>query len=147
MVSLTKNRIDPEKILRSVRSQKCGGIALFLGVVRDHPSHHKLSRLKKETKVTRLDYSCYQTMAIRKMKEIENKIISAWKKKEIGKICLIHRLGRLKVGDISVGVAVSSGHRKESLEACRYAIDQIKLTVPIFKKEYFSDGSSTWVSR
>lgn len=142
MVLLTKNKIVPEKLIRFVRSKKYGGIALFLGEVRDQSSNnHKIK------KVIRLDYSAYYQMALKEMKQIQKEILRKWGGggKEIGKVAMVHRLGKLKVGETSVAIAVSAPHRREAFEVCRYAIDQIKKRVPIFKKEFFADGQSLWV--
>ena len=143
MCLLTKRKIILEELLHTVRSKRYGGIALFLGVVRNRSED--LSHRKHFQRVVHLEYSTYDKMALKKMKEIENKILQKWGKKGIGKVAMVHRLGKLSVGEISVGVAVSAVHRRESLESCRYAIEQIKKSVPIFKKEFFSNNKSFWI--
>lgn len=142
MVSITKKKIDPQQLLRLVRSKKFGGIVLFLGEVRNQSSD---GHRGKVSSVIRLEYSAYEPMAVKQMNQIKNEILRKWRGKGMGKTAMVHRIGRLKVGEIAVAVAVSAVHRSEAFEACRAAIDQIKKKVPVFKKEFFSDGKSHWV--
>jgi molybdopterin synthase catalytic subunit len=116
-----------------VQDSSCGGIALFVGTVRN----------KTQNKVvTLLDFSTYEAMAI---KEIEKIAIETLKKFEVLKIAIHHAKGALKIGEIPVIIAVSSAHRNASFDACQYAIDTLKETVPIWKKEHFADGE-VWVN-
>jgi molybdopterin synthase catalytic subunit len=89
-----------------------------------------------------LDYEAYPAMAEKKMAEIEQETRSRW---TVGELAMVHRLGHLDVGEVSVAVAVSCPHRGEAFEACRYAIDQLKELVPIWKKENWADGRTEWV--
>ena len=89
-----------------------------------------------------LDYQAYPAMAEKKMAEIEAAVRGRW---PVGEVAMIHRLGRLAVGDVSVAVAVSSPHRGDAFDACRFAIDTLKELVPIWKKENAPDGSGEWV--
>jgi molybdopterin synthase catalytic subunit len=89
-----------------------------------------------------LEYEAYPPMAERKLMEIEAELRARW---TVGEVALVHRLGRLGVGEISVAVAVSAPHRTEAFEACRFAIDTLKQVVPIWKKENAPDGSAAWV--
>jgi molybdopterin synthase catalytic subunit len=116
-----------------VRRPHCGGVVVFLGTVRD---------LTGERVTVALDYEAYADMAEKKMAEIEADTRRRW---PIGEIALVHRLGRLEVGEISVAVAVSCPHRVEAFEACRHAIDRLKELVPIWKKENWADGTTEWV--
>jgi molybdopterin synthase catalytic subunit len=133
MVQLTHEPIDFHALTGSVRSPHCGAVALFLGTVRD---------LTGEQVTVFLDYEAYAPMAEKKMAEIEAEVRGKW---PIGEIAMVHRLGRLDVGEVSVAVAVSCPHRAEAFEACRFAIDTIKELVPIWKKENAPDGSGDWV--
>jgi len=105
---------------------------MFLGTTRNH---------SKGKKVVRLEYEAYSPMALRMMSEIESEIRKRW---NIQKISIVHRIGAVPVMEASVAIAVSAAHRKEAFEACRYAIDELKKRVPIWKKEIFEDGE-VWV--
>jgi len=133
MVQLTREPIDYLKLTEHVRRPNCGGIVTFLGTVRD---------LTDGRTTAALDYEAYPGMAEKKMAEIERETRDRWPGSEV---MIVHRLGHLEVGEVSVGVAVSCPHRAEAFEACRYAIDRLKLIVPIRKKENWTDGTSEWV--
>ena len=133
MIRLTHDPIDYHALTESVRRPDCGAVVLFLGTVRD----------LTDGKVTvALDYEAYPGMAEKKMAEIESDTRARW---HLGDIAMIHRLGHLDVGEISVAVAVSGPHRAEAFEACRHAIDRLKELVPIWKKENWADGSTEWL--
>ena len=89
-----------------------------------------------------LDYEAYPAMAEKKMAEIERETRERW---PVGDMMMVHRLGHLDIGEVSVAVAVSCPHRPDAFEACRYAIDRLKELVPIWKKENWADGSAEWV--
>ena len=133
MIQLTRDPIDYHRLTEQVRRADCGAVVTFLGTVRD---------LTGERVTVALDYEAYPAMAEKKMAEIEADTRSRW---PVGAIALVHRLGRLEVGEVSVAVAVSCPHRGEAFEACRHAIDRLKELVPIWKKENWSDGSTEWV--
>jgi molybdopterin synthase catalytic subunit len=133
MIQLTRDPIDYHTLTEQVRRDSCGAVVTFLGTVRD---------LTGERVTVALDYEAYPAMAEKKMTEIEADTLSRW---PVGAIALVHRLGRLEVGEVSVAVAVSCPHRGEAFEACRHAIDRLKELVPIWKKENWSDGSTEWV--
>jgi molybdopterin synthase catalytic subunit len=133
MIRLTREPIDYHGLTESVRRADCGGVVLFLGTVRD---------LTDGKVTTALEYEAYAGMAEKKMAEIEQDTRSRWPVREMG---LVHRLGRLDVGEVSVAVAVSCPHRTEAFAACRHAIDRLKELVPIWKKENWADGTSEWV--
>jgi molybdopterin synthase catalytic subunit len=133
MFRLTRTAIDPHTLTEAVRSPHCGAVVLFLGTVRD---------LTGEQVTAFLDYDAYGPMAEKKLAEIEEDVRRRW---PVGDVALVHRLGRLAVGDVSVAVAVSSPHRHEAFEACRHAIDALKELVPIWKKENAPDGTGEWV--
>jgi molybdopterin synthase catalytic subunit len=133
MIALTKDTIDYRALTEQVRRPDCGAVVTFLGTVRD----------LTDGKVTvALDYEAYPAMAEKKMAEIEAATRERW---PVGEMALVHRLGHLKVGEVSVAVAVSCPHRGQAFEACRYAIDRLKELVPIWKKENWADGTTEWV--
>ncbi len=132
MICITSEPIDFCRILENVTDRSSGGIALFLGTVRDH----------NESKVVlRMYYEIYKEMAEKNLTRIEYEVKTKWK---INKFVAIHRTGELRVGDVSVAVAASAEHRNQAFEACRYGIDQIKTKVPIWKKEIYNN-SAWWV--
>ncbi len=130
---ITTRCIDVAKLLDSVRDPHAGGTVLFLGTVRKRDEGRE---------VEGLEYEVYKEMAEKKMKEIETALMARWPLKRVS---LIHRYGKLRVGEVSVAVAVSSEHRAEAFEAGRYAIDAIKTTLPLWKKEKLAGGSEAWV--
>jgi molybdopterin synthase catalytic subunit len=133
MVLLTSDVIDHAALAEQVRRANCGAVVTFLGTVRD---------VTGDRVTIALDYEAYPGMAVKKMAEIESATRDRW---PIGEIAMVHRLGRLGVGEISVAVAVSCPHRAQAFEACRYAIDRLKELVPIWKKENWADGSTEWI--
>jgi molybdopterin synthase catalytic subunit len=109
-----------------------GALCLFVGVVRDHHDGRSVSRL---------EYEAYEEMALAELQKLEQEVRRRWR---LGDVRIVHRLGPLAIGEASVAVAVASAHRAEAFEACRYAIDTLKRTVPIWKKEFYADGSA-WI--
>jgi molybdopterin synthase catalytic subunit len=132
MVSLTLNPIDIQTILTKVVTPESGGIDLFIGTTRNHSG---------ERNVTLLEYEAYEPMAIQLMERIETTAREKW---PLHKVALVHRLGEVPIGEVSVVVAVSSAHRREAFEACRFLIDTLKKEVPIWKREHFADGTIEW---
>jgi molybdopterin synthase catalytic subunit len=116
-----------------VLTNETGGIVHFIGTVRNHT---------KDKKVLRLEFEAYEPMAILEMQKIAD---AALKQFAIDKIAIHHRTGTLQIGEIPVIIAVSSAHRGAAFAACQFAIDSLKETVPIWKKEFFEDGE-VWVS-
>jgi molybdopterin synthase catalytic subunit len=133
MIQLTTEPIDYHALTEQVRRRDCGAVVLFLGTVREVTGGRV---------TTALDYEAYPRMAEKKMAEIERETCQRW---PVGEMAIVHRLGHLDVGEVSVAVAVSCPHRAQAFEACRYAIDRIKEVVPIWKKENWADGGSEWV--
>src|SRR3954471_11806565 len=133
MVGLTQAPIDYHALTEQVRRPGCGAVVTFLGTVRD---------LTGGRETVALDYEAYPGMAEKKLAEIEADTRARW---PVGEIALVHRLGRLMVGEVSVAVAVSCPHRGEAFDACRHAIDRLKELVPIWKREHWADGSTEWV--
>jgi molybdopterin synthase catalytic subunit len=124
--------IASDALYESVLRDSDGAVTSFAGVVRDHS-------LGRDTK--HLEYDAYQGMAEKKMEEIGDEVRARW---DVDRIGILHRIGRLEIGEISVLIAISSPHRKASLEACHYTIDRLKEIVPIWKKEVWTNGEA-WV--
>lgn len=116
-----------------VADEGAGGLAIFVGTVRNQT---------KGKPVVRLEFESYESMAIKEMRKIA---ISAQEKFQAFKICIHHRVGVLSIGETAVVIAVSTPHRKAAFQACEYCIDTLKETVPIWKKEIFEDGE-VWVA-
>ncbi len=133
MIRLTRDVIDHTGLTELVRRGSCGAVVTFLGTVRD---------LTGDEVTVALDYEAYGPLAEKKMAEIEADTRARW---PVGDIAMVHRLGRLEVGETSVAVAVSCPHRGQAFDACRHAIDRLKELVPIWKKENWADGRTQWV--
>ena len=133
MITLTVDPIDVATALAYLQSDQAGAIDLFLGVVRDNT---------QERPVDRLEYEAYDRMAITEMQKIADEAQQRW---PILRYAIIHRKGTLTIGETAVFIGVSTAHRADAFEACRYIIDTIKQTVPIWKKEVFTDGEA-WVN-
>lgn len=133
MIILTDEPLDPAAVTDSVRKAGNGAVVTFLGTTRDNFGGKT---------VTRLEYEAYDVMAIKKMEEVRDSLCADY---GIEDIAIAHRTGRVDVGHISLVVAVASPHRVEAFEACHEAVNRIKTIVPIWKKEWFADGSR-WVA-
>lgn len=132
-IRITEDVLDITECLTLAQDLSSGGIATFIGTVRN---------VTKNKPVVRLEYECYQPMAVKEIKKIIDQAIELF---EIRNIVVHHRIGVLFPGDAAVIIVVSDGHRDAVFDACRYIIDTIKKTVPIWKKEIFEDGEE-WVS-
>jgi len=133
MIALTTDPIDVASALKYLQSSQAGAIDLFLGVVRDNT---------QDRPVDRLEYEAYDRMAISEMQKIADEAHQRW---PILRYTIIHRKGTLLTGEIAVLIGITTAHRADAFEACRYIIDTIKQTVPIWKKEVFTDGE-VWVN-
>lgn len=133
MIRLTSDPIDYAEVAESVRSPASGAVVLFLGTVRE---------LTEGRRTLALDYDAYGPMAEAKLNELERQARERW---PVDQLAIVHRVGRLNLGEVSVAVAVSCPHRQDAFEAARFVIDTLKATVPIWKKENWSDGTSEWV--
>jgi MoaE-MoaD fusion protein len=129
LILLVQERIDADALVAHVRTPGDGAIVTFDGCVRNQ-SHGR--------RTLYLDYEAYESMAVAKMREIAGEVHARF---AIDRVAMAHRLGRLEIGETSVFIAVSAPHRAAAFEACRYAIDTLKRSVPIWKKEYFEDGA------
>jgi molybdopterin synthase catalytic subunit len=133
MAYLTDRPIDPATLLAEARRDGDGGLALFVGVVRDE---------NEGRAVARLEYEAYGEMAEREMEALAARL----EREHAGaRVLMRHRVGALAVGDVAVAVVASAPHRGEAFAACRQAIEEIKAKVPIFKHEFAPDGSAVWV--
>lgn len=132
-IQIITDPIDPNLVVASVESTQAGAVILFLGTVREF-THGRQTLF--------LEYEAYSEMARVKMQELARQARARW---PVIHITLVHRIGRLDLGDASVAVAVSSPHRADAFEAGRYLIDTLKEVVPIWKKEHWADGTTEWV--
>lgn len=133
MIELTEAPIDHEGLIDRVRSNRAGAVCLFLGTVRE---------LTGERRTEFLVYEAYPRMAEAKLAELLEQARRRWPLVEAG---IIHRVGRLELGDTAVAVAVSAPHRREAFEACAWLMDTLKEVVPIWKQERWADGTEEWV--
>jgi MoaE-MoaD fusion protein len=129
LILLVREPIDAPALIQHVRAGGDGAVVTFDGCVRNE-SHGR--------RTLYLDYEAYESMAVAKMREIA---AESRAKFSIDRVAIAHRLGRLEIGETSVFIAVSAPHRPAAFEACRFAIDTLKRSVPIWKKEYFEDGA------
>ena len=132
MFSISEHPIDIGNLLAKVKDDSAGATVLFLGTVRNHNDGNAVSAIY---------YEAYVRMAKEALAKIEAESVKRWNLK---KFAAVHRTGNLKIGEVSVAIAVSSEHRAEAFEAGRYAIDQIKAEVPIWKKETTSGKGKVW---
>ena len=132
MFRLVREPIDVPALTASLVRPEDGAVVVFEGVVRDNA---------RGKKVRYLEYHAYEPMALKKLEEIG---MRARKEFDIRDVGIVHRLGRLELGECSVAIVVLSPHRAAAFEACRFAIDTLKQVVPIWKKEYYQDGA-VWI--
>ena len=132
MIEFTNEVLDPEAITAAVRTDTNGAVVTFLGTTR---------RLTDGRDVLHLEYEAYRPMADNQLAGIVREIKERW---SIDDVAIYHRLGRLEIGEISLGGGGVSPHRQAAFEACQHSVDRIKQEVPIWKKEFFEDGSA-WV--
>lgn len=132
MIHLVTEPIDYSAVTEAVRSHNAGAVVLFLGTVREFTRGEQTSWL---------EYEAYDQMAITSMRQLE---ADARTKFPVTEIAIVHRKGRMELGEISVAIAVSSPHRADAFEAGRWLIDTLKEQVPIWKKEHYSDGREEW---
>lgn len=132
-VKLTDETLSLDECHKFVQDDNCGGLVFFVGTVRNNT---------QEKEVMKLEFSAYDPMALKEMSLIAEQAVEKF---GVHKLALHHAKGVLSIGEVPVIVAVSSAHREAAFKACQYAIDTLKKTVPIWKKEYFEDGE-VWVN-
>lgn len=133
MIEITNQPIQTDEVLASVQSDQAGASVLFLGTTRQFTGD-------KET--LKLDYECYEPMAIKKMHQLRDQALGKW---PVIECSIVHRVGPVALGEASIVVAVSTPHRVASFEAAQWLVDTLKKQVPIWKREYWADGSQDWV--
>ena len=133
MVELTEDPIETEVILRRVFHPDSGAVLLFVGTTR---------RWTEGRETLHLEYQAYQSMAVREMQILEETARARWSLKEVQ---IVHRLGEVSVGQVSVAIAVSSPHRRDAFEAGQWLIDELKRSVPIWKKENWREEGEAWI--
>jgi len=133
MIEITPDPIDHAAITDRVRSHQAGAVCSFLGTVRE---------MTGDRRTVALDYEAYPVMALKTLADLETEARARW---PILELALVHRIGHLDLGEISVVVAVSCPHRHQAFDACRWLIDTLKEVVPIWKKEVWADGTEDWV--
>jgi len=132
-IKISSEPLNIQACIDWVMTPQCGGIDVFIGTVRE---------VTNGKTVVRLEFEAYEKMAMNEMKKIAEEVLQNW---PVHKIVIHHRTGILHIGEIPVVIAVSAAHRDAAFEACRYTIDTLKKTVPIWKKEIFEDGE-VWVA-
>jgi len=132
MEFITAEPIELAPLVSAVQAPDRGGVACFLGLVRDHHEGRG---------VLRLEYSAYEPMAEAECRRIVAEVETRWRVA----VALRHRVGSLAIGDTAVAVAAASAHRDEAFAACRYVIEEAKRRVPIWKREFYADGTVAWV--
>jgi molybdopterin synthase catalytic subunit len=133
MICLTHDPIDSALVLAAVQSPDAGAVVLFLGTTREFTNGRQ---------TVALHYEGYAEMAENKLRELASQVRQRW---PVIKASLVHRLGRVPLGEASVAIAVSSAHRRDAFEAGQWLIDTLKQQVPIWKQEHWADGATAWV--
>jgi molybdopterin synthase catalytic subunit len=129
MIEITQNPISPELVINKVKTDSSGCVVNYVGLIRDYSQGRR---------VLSVEYEDTKGMAANRLQEIASQAKQKW---QINNIAISHRIGKLKVGEINLVVAVAAAHRKEGFAACQYAIDQFKEILPTKKKEAYQDGS------
>jgi len=132
MIEITQQPISPELVINEVKTDSSGCVVTYIGLIREY------SRGKP---VLSVEYEDVQGTAKERLREIAGKIRQKW---QLNNVTICHRIGKLRVGDINLVVAVAAAHRQDGFAACQYAIDQFKQRLPTREKETYRDGS-TWV--
>ena len=132
MIQITKSPINTEKVIEAVIGSASGAINVFIGTTRDNSQGRK---------VKSLEYEAYEPMAMRMIDKIIHEAKNRW---DIQDAAIVHRVGKVEIGEASVVIAVSSSHRNEAFQTCRFLIDRLKQVVPIWKREFFEDGTIEW---
>ena len=134
MFVVTEKPIDPNAVAARVSSPEAGAISIFVGVTRNFTGSEK---------VEYLIYEAYRSMAVRMMEKLARLTKERY---PVEKIAIVHRIGKVAVGEASVAIAVSAAHREGAIRGCHFAIDKLKEIVPIWKKEFFQNGRQKWIA-
>jgi molybdopterin converting factor subunit 1 len=127
--AIVRERIEAASVLKGIKRPEDGAAVVFEGIVRNHT---------RGRRTLYLDYEAYEEMALKQMEELAARALAEFK---IRDVAIVHRLGRLEIGETSVLIVVATAHRAAAFDACRWLIDTLKRTVPIWKKEHFEDGA------
>jgi molybdopterin converting factor subunit 1 len=128
-IAIVRERIDTAAVLARIKRPEDGAVVVFEGIVRSHTRNRR---------TLFLDYEAYEEMALKQLESLAERARSQF---QIREVAIVHRLGRLEIGETSVLIVVASAHRAPAFEACRWLIDTLKRTVPVWKKEHFADGA------
>ncbi|HEX7121298.1 MAG TPA: molybdenum cofactor biosynthesis protein MoaE [Gemmatimonadaceae bacterium] len=131
---IVRDPIDPQAVVDSVADHSCGAVSLFLGTVRE---------VNEGRRVTGIEYTAYESMATSELTRIAQEAAERFAGIHLA---VIHRIGTLALGDVSVAIAVAHAHRGPALDAGRYVIEELKRRVPIWKREHYADGTREWVN-
>lgn len=132
-LQIHQHEINYAELTESVRNHRCGAVLLFLGTVREFTSGKQTSSLS---------YEAYEPLAIAELNRLVQEAMSQW---PLAAVSIEHRIGDLELGDIAVAIAVSTPHRKEAYESGQWLMEQIKKSVPIWKREHWTDGTQEWI--
>jgi molybdopterin synthase catalytic subunit len=132
LLGLREAPLSVDEVRAAVADPAAGGIALFMGAIRDHDHGRG---------VIRLSYSAHPS-ALTELRRVAEKVAASF---DVRALAAVHRVGELEIGDLAVVVAAACPHRAEAFEACRMLIDELKQSVPIWKQQWFTDGASEWV--
>jgi molybdopterin synthase catalytic subunit len=135
LFAIVRDPIDPRTLEAAVWSEACGGVVIFLGVVRERAGDGR--------PVNGLTYEAHEAMALTEFATIAREVSEKFTGVRLG---IVHRIGELRVGEIAVAVCAAAPHRAQAFDACRYAIDEVKARAAIWKKEHYADGAGEWVS-
>jgi molybdopterin synthase catalytic subunit len=128
-IAIVGEKIDSQAVIEAIKRPEDGAVTAFEGIVRNH---------SRNRRTLYLDYEAYEPMALRQLEELAEQALQRFAVREVA---IVHRLGRLQIGETSVLIVVASAHRAAAFDACRWLIDTLKKTVPIWKKEHFDDGA------
>jgi len=129
LVRIVRERIVPQDMIPALERAEDGAVTIFDGIVRNH---------SRGRRTLYLEYEAYEAMALKKMEELAAEALVRY---AVRNVAVVHRLGRIEIGESSVLIAVFAAHRAAAFDACRWLIDTLKQTVPIWKKEFFEDGA------
>jgi molybdopterin synthase catalytic subunit len=134
MIEIVRQPLECGAYALQLADKSCGGLCVFEGRIRTH---------NEGREVASLSYDCYEPMALKQMARLRGEAMSRW---SLGKAVLAHRVGPVPIGEAAVWIGVAAAHRDAAFEACRFLIDEVKLKVPIWKKETYASGDCAWVA-